>query len=71
MTSLIDDVMMVGKSEEGLIEVTVKSINMNDFIKEVIEDIKVFDNNNHPIEFDTDILNRYKAFKTNINQFAN
>lgn len=57
MTSLIDDVLIVGKSEEGLVELNAKSINISDFIKEIIEDIKVYDNNNHPIELKLNIRN--------------
>ncbi len=57
MTSLIDDVLIVGKSEEELTDINLKTISIKKFISEIIEDIKVYDNNKHPIEMKFEIQN--------------
>ncbi len=55
MTKLLDDVLTIGKTEAGKINVVPSEINLVKYSKSVMEDIKLTDKHNHLYEFFTNI----------------
>lgn len=51
MTSLLDDILTYGKTEAGKIKFEPKHIDLIDFIKSIIEDVKIATRNSHKINF--------------------
>jgi signal transduction histidine kinase/ABC-type amino acid transport substrate-binding protein len=50
MTKLLDDVLTIGKTEAGTINVTPSDVNLNSLAKSIMDDIKLTDKHNHVFE---------------------
>ena len=53
MTNLLDDVLFVGKSDTGRIEARRTNVDLVDFIRKIVDNVKYVDNNNQKINFHT------------------
>lgn len=51
MTSLLDDVITIGKSEENRLEVNYERFSIKELTQSIVEEVKVFDSENHKFEF--------------------
>ena len=51
MTTLLNDVLLIGKAEAGKLEFNPVPIDLEKFCREIVEDIQLSDNNQHKIMF--------------------